>query len=209
MKNIIKQHPVIAILRNVADQDVSDYIKCLYDGGLRAFEISFSHPGAAKQIENARKYLPADALIGAGTILTPEDVRLATESGADFLLSPSANTGVLSLCAREHLKFLPGAFTPTDVSLCIEYGFRTIKLFPAGDLPLSYRKSLSGPFPNTEFVAVGGVTPQNTLNYLRAGYVGVGIGSSLCDQTLFTAKNWPAITVSIQNFLDSLRKEKI
>ncbi len=209
MKNIIRQHPVIAILRNIADRDLTDYIKCLYDGGLRAFEISFSHEGAARQIKAVRKSLPSDALIGAGTILQPEDVQLAREAGADFLLSPSANPKVLSLCAREQLKFLPGAFTPTDVSVCMEYGFQTIKLFPAGNLPLSYRKSLNGPFPNAVFVAVGGVTPQNTIDYIRAGYAGVGIGSSLADQSLFASKDWASITLSIKNFLDSLRKETL
>lgn len=209
MDQIIKQHPVIAILRNIADQDLTDYTKCLYEGGLRAFEISFSHPGADRQIKLLKSSMPSDTLIGAGTILTPADVQLAVSSGADFLLSPSTNTPVLSLCAEKHLKLLPGAFTPTDVSTCLEYGFETIKLFPAGDMPLSYRKSLNGPFPKAAFVAVGGISPQNTISYLKSGYVGVGIGSSLADPLLFTAKNWPAITESIHNFMNSLREENL
>lgn len=208
MKTIIKNHPVIAILRNVPDQDFTDYIRSLYEGGLRAFEISFSHPGAAAQIRKARNVLPSDALIGAGTILAPADVRLAAEAGADFLLSPSVNPQVLSCCQKENLKLLPGALTPTDVSVCLAHGYSTIKLFPAGDLPLSYRKSLNGPFPHADFVAVGGVTPQNAMDYFRAGYLGVGMGSSLVDQTLFASRNWPAISADIKNFLRSLRKEE-
>lgn len=207
METIITKHPVIAILRNVPDQDICNYIESLYEGGLRAFEISFSHPGAARQIQLVKKLLPSDALVGAGTILTPADVRLAEDVEADFLLSPSANQEVLSLCAKENLKLLPGVFTPTDVSLCLAHGFSTLKLFPAGDLPLNYRKSLNGPFPGAKFVAVGGVSPQNAAEYFKAGYIGVGIGSSLIDQTLLAARNWPAITAEIKSFLNILRKE--
>lgn len=209
METILKKNPVIAILRNVPDQDFADYMQSLYDGGLRAFEISFSHPGAAEQIRKARTFLPSDALIGAGTVLTPAEVHLAAEAGADFLLSPSANPEVLSCCAKEKQKLLPGALTPTDVSVCLAHGFSTIKLFPAGDMPLGYRKSLNGPFPHANFVAVGGVTPGNAADYFRAGYIGAGIGSSLVDQTLFASKNWSAITASIKNFLNSLRKENL
>src|SRR5699024_6373784 len=87
------------------------------------------------------------------------------------------------------------------VSRCLSYGYRTLKLFPASDLPLHYIKSLKGPFPQAEFVAVGGISPENTAEYLNAGYGGVGIGSSLTDKTLFARKDWGQITEDIRRYL--------
>ena len=147
-----------------------------------------------------------DTCIGAGTILTRKDAESALQAGADFFLSPSSNPEVLDYCRTNGIPLLPGVFSPTDVSVCLSYGFHTLKLFPAADLPLQYIKSLKGPFPNTEFVAVGGVTPQNTSMYLNSGFVGVGIGSSLVDKTLFREKNWTQITQNIRLFLDSLKE---
>lgn len=202
MHTIIRQNPVMAILRNVTDEDLIPYMQSLYDGGIRAFEISFSNGSAAAQIRYAKEHMPKDALVGAGTVLTVEDAKKAQNAGADFVLSPSATPSVLAYCAENHLPFLPGAFTPSDVAVCLEYGFSTIKLFPADAVPLSYRKSMNGPFPSAEFVAVGGVSPKNTADYLKAGYAGVGIGSSLADPADFAAKNWDGIRDSIRAFMN-------
>ncbi len=209
MKTIIEKYPVTAILRNVPEDVLIDYLESLYQGGLRSFEISFSAPDAPAQLRRAKGAMPKDLLIGAGTILTVEDAKMAQQAGADFMLSPSTNPPVLSYCADQKIRFLPGVFSPTDVSICLEHGFRTLKLFPAGDLPLSYVKSLKGPFPDTEYVAVGGVSPANALSYFKAGYIGAGIGSSLVSPEDFAKRNWKAITASIRTFLDSLKKERI
>lgn len=209
MHNIIKKHPVIAILRSTPQEDLEAYTSALYDGGLRAFEVSFSSETAASQLKWMKEHMAPDTCIGAGTILTRKDAESALQAGADFFLSPSSNPEVLDYCRTNRIPLLPGVFSPTDVSICLSYGFHTLKLFPAADLPLQYIKSLKGPFPNTEFVAVGGVTPQNTSMYLNSGFVGVGIGSSLVDKTLFREKNWTQITQNIRLFLDSLKEENL
>lgn len=209
MKALVKKHPITAILRNVPDDVLMDYVQSLYQGGLRSFEISFSAPNAPAQIKQVKKTMPKDLLIGAGTILTVDDAGRAQEAGADFFLSPSTCPAVLSYCARQELRILPGVFSPTDVSVCLEYGLYTLKLFPASDLPLSYLKSLKGPFPNTEYVAVGGVSPANAAAYLKAGYIGAGIGSSLVSSEAFAQKDWKTITASIHAFLNALRKEQL
>ncbi len=209
MKNLIKKNPVISILRNTPDSDLPNYANSLYEGGLRSFEVSFSAENAVSQLKWMKQNMPEDTIIGAGTILTEKDAALAVEAGADFLLSPSTNLEVLSYCAKNKIPFLPGVNTPTDVSICLQYGFNTLKLFPAGDLPIGYIKSLRGPFPNTEYVAVGGISPQNTPNYLQAGFIGVGIGSSLVNKKLFQEKNWSQITRDIHTFMSTLRKDNL
>lgn len=207
MKQLIKAHPLIAILRDVDDTILPDYGRSLYEGGIRSFEISCSADNALSQIEKFRSYLPADILLGAGTVLTPELAKEAVAAGAQYLLSPSADESVLSYCAQEQIPLLPGIFSPSDVSICLRYGFHTLKLFPAASLPINYIKSLKGPFPDTDYVAVGGISLENADTYLENGFVGVGIGSALVNKKDMEAENWHAISMQIQQYLTSLHPE--
>lgn len=207
MNNIIRKNPVIAILRNIPEKCLIPYMQSIYDGGIHAFEISFSTANADSLISYAKKNMPSDTLIGAGTVLNIKDVEKAQNAGADFMLSPSTNPKVLKYCTDYKIPFLPGAFTPTDVAVCMEHGYHTIKLFPASEAALTYRKALNGPFPLAKFVAVGGVSPQNALEYLKNGYIGVGIGNSLSDPNDFKNKNWDKICSSTKIFIEHLRKE--
>ena len=207
MNNIIKQNPVIAILRNISREDLIPYMQSIYDGGIHAFEISFSTINADSLILYAKKNMPSDTLIGAGTILTIEDAKKAQNAYADFMLSPAADPKVMKYCTDYKIPFLPGAFSPTDVAVCMECGYHTIKLFPANEASPAYRKSLNGPFPMANFVAVGGISPQNALEYLKNGYIGVGIGTSLADPIDFKNKNWAKICSSTKSFIEHLRKE--
>lgn len=209
MKDLVKQFPVIAILRHTPDEDLEDYVNCLYEGGLRSFEVSFNTKNAVSQLKWMKKYMPKDTIVGAGTILTEKNAATAMEADADFILSPSTDEKVLKYCADHKIRFMPGVFSPSDVSVCQNYGYSTLKLFPAGHLPKSYIKSLQGPFPDTEYVAVGGVSPGNAVEYLKEGFVGVGIGSDLIDKQLFKEKNWAQITCNIKYYLESLKERKV
>ena len=141
MKNIIAKYPVVAILRKTPQEDLKAYTSSLYDGGLRCFEVSFSAPDAAEQLAWMKKNMPEDVCLGAGTILNAEQAKQAVEAGATFLLSPSTNEEVLAYCAEHQIPFLPGVFSPTDVSVCVRYGFTMLKLFPASNFRLNLRIS--------------------------------------------------------------------
>lgn len=213
MKDIIDKYPVVAIIRNVSDLDILPYMMSLYNAGLRCFEISISHGNAIEQICKMKQSMPEDTLIGAGTVLDVQAVERVLAAGADFILSPSTNAAVLEYCKKNKVRLLPGVMTPTDVSVCQEYGFSTLKLFPAGELPMDYNKSLKGPFPDTRYVAVGGVTPQNAIEYLNHGYCGVGIGSALVNKKDLKEKNWDKITEEVKQFYltlcGQLKEEKV
>lgn len=209
MEQIILKHKIVAILRKTPQEDLTDYVDSLYAGGLRCFEVSFSAPGAADQLAFVRKHLPADACVGAGTILNTDQAKQAADAGADFQLAPSTNPEVIAWCRSRGIPFMPGVFSPTDVSVALACGCRILKLFPVDSVPVHYAKSMKGPFPEAQFVAVGGVTPKNTADYLKAGYAGVGFGSSLADKTLFAQKNWRQISADISVFLNSLKEENL
>ena len=101
---------------------------------------------------------------------------------------------------------MPGVMTPTDVALCLSYGYDTMKLFPAGDLPMGYIKSLKGPFSGTEYVAVGGVGPANIQQFFDAGFIGVGIGSSLAPKNLVQEGRWDEVTQYVATLVKEIKK---
>lgn len=209
MERIIAKHRVVAILRKTPMEDLAAYTACLYEAGLRCFEVSFSAPGAAEQIAWMKANLPADACVGAGTVLTVAQAMEAEAAGADFQLAPSTNPEVMDYCRSKDIPFMPGVFSPTDISVALAHGCRVLKLFPADSVPMSYCKAMQGPFPDTKYVAVGGVSPKNAAEFLKAGYAGVGFGSSLARKELFEKKDWNQITAEVAAFLNSLKEENL
>ena len=202
MKTIIQNNPVCAILRGVDPSKVLDYAKAVYAGGIRMFEVAMNSEGAADQIDQLRTAFGDTAWVGAGTVTTPERCEAAKASGAQFFLTPSATVSTLEFCREQGIPLLPGIMTPTDVAVCLSYGYTTMKLFPAGDLPMGYIKSLKGPFDGTEYVAVGGVSPANIRQFFDAGFIGVGIGSSLAPKELVKAGQWDQVTDYIINLME-------
>ena len=102
---------------------------------------------------------------------------------------------------------LPGVMTPTDVAVSLQYGFKTMKLFPAGDLPHSYVKDLKGPYDDTNYIAIGGVTPDNIPEFRAAGCLGVGLASSLMPKDKAAARDWDACAEYVHMLLTKAKGE--
>lgn len=206
MRQIIRDNPVLAIMRNVPTDKAVDYAQAIVNGGIKFFEVALNSKDALAQITLLRKHFGDAALIGAGTAVTPDLAKAAVDAGAMYLLAPSAPVGVLQWCAKNSVAFLPGVLTPTEVTLCVNHGFDTLKLFPAGDMPMSYVKSLRGPLDNTEYMAIGGVRPDNISDFLKAGYIGVGLGSNLMPAECAKAAQWDKAADFIRSMLAGIHK---
>ena len=161
MYKIVKQNPLLAILRNIPLEMTLDYTDAIVAGGVRFFEVALNSPHALEQISLMRKKYGESCLVGAGTAITVARARDALAAGAQFLLTPGTPLDVLEYCAGNDVLLLPGVLTPCDVATCLEFGFKTMKLFPAGAMPRSYVRDLQGPFDGTHYMAIGGVTPDN------------------------------------------------
>lgn len=175
MREVFAERPVLAIMRNVALEDTLDYAGAVVAGGVKIFEVALNSVHGYEQIAMLRKEFGEDVMIGAGTAITPERAEKALGAGAGFLLTPSTQAEMLEWCREQKVPFLPGALTPSDVAMCVNHGYHTMKLFPAGDMPMSYIKSLKGPFDDTEYVAIGGVSADNIEEFFR-GLSGRGPG---------------------------------
>ena len=203
---LIHQYKVIAILRNLPLEKTLRYVGALYEGGIRLIEVALNSPKGFEQIALIREHMDGKLHVGAGTAVTAQLARRAIEAGASFLLTPSASREVLEFCAAHKVALLPGVMTPTDVETCLRYGFRTQKLFPASDLPANYIRSLKGPFQDTEYVAVGGVTAANAVEFLRRGFIGVGIGNGLMPSGSLQNDRWDDAQEKVRELMNNIQQ---
>lgn len=203
MEEMLKRNRICAILRNVPPASVEDYVHAVYEGGIRLFEVAMNSPYAGNQIRLIRKMMEGKpAYVGAGTVVTDEACRIAADSGAQFFLTPSVSIGTLEYCRKNEMPLLPGVMTPTDVAVCLQYGYHILKLFPADAMPLDYIDSLKGPFQNTEYIAVGGVSRKNIVSCFKKGFMGVGIGSSLIPSELLADGDWKKASIAVRELVD-------
>ena len=202
MYDIITQNPLLGILRNVPLEKTVDYVEAASAGGCSFFEVALNSPDALKQISLLRHYFGDRCLVGGGTSVTVELCKGALDAGAQFLLTPGTPLDVFAYCAENGVKLLPGVLTPFDVATSLEFGYRTMKLFPAGNMPLSYVKDLKGPFDGTNYVAIGGVSPGNIHQFLEAGCLGVGLASSLMPKEAVAAGDWDACATYVRSLVE-------
>lgn len=208
MYETIKRNPLLAIMRNIPLEKTIDYAQAVVDGGISFFEVALNSPEACKQIRMLRDYFGDKCLIGAGTAITVERVKAADAAGAQFYLTPGTPPDVLAYCASRGYDLLPGVLTPCDVALCLEYGYRTMKLFPAGSMPENYVKDLKGPFDETNYVAIGGVKPENIRSFFQAGYIGAGLAGSLMPRVAVQNSDWEAGASYVRKLVNHAFKEE-
>ena len=202
----LRQAPLLAILRNVPTEIAADYAGAAVRGGVRFLEVALNSADALGQIRLLRDTCGEAAHIGAGTAITVELAAAAVDAGAEFLLAPSTDADVLAWAQKKGVPMLPGVMTPSDVSVCLRYGFDVLKLFPAGDLPATYVKSLKGPFDGTDYVAIGGVNRETMCEFLRRGCIAVGMGGNLMPKALVAARDWQGCADYVAETIKELRE---
>lgn len=204
MYEIVAKHPLLAILRNIPLEKTLDYAGAAVQGGAAFFEVALNSPHALEQITLLRKHFGDRCLVGAGTAITVEKCKAALDAGAQFLLTPGTPVDVFEYCASNDVALLPGVLTPTDVAVSLEFGYKTMKLFPAGSMPPQYIKDLKGPFSGTHYMAIGGVSPSNIRQFFEAGYLSVGLASSLMPKEAVAAGDWDACAAYVKNLVDQI-----
>lgn len=175
---ILMSYRLIAILRDIEPEESLEIVKTLLENGIDELEISLSNKrigySTLKKVVNNFK---GKAKIGVGTVTTVQQAIEATKIGAEFIITPAYDEKIVAYCVENNINIIPGVFSPADVMNALNYGVNLMKLFPANAMPLNYISSLKGPFPEADFLAVGGVKLQTLKDYLDAGFVGVAPGS--------------------------------
>ncbi|KXG84577.1 2-dehydro-3-deoxy-6-phosphogalactonate aldolase [Agrobacterium bohemicum] len=173
-------YPLVAILRGIRPEETEGVVTALLESGLRAIEIPLNSPDAFRSIEIAAKLAPADALIGAGTVLTVDDVAKLDAAGGKLMVSPNVDVEVITAAREKGMVTMPGVLTPTEALLALKAGATGLKFFPASVLGPSGINAIRAILPKDTLVAaVGGVSDKNFGDYTSIGMTAFGLGTSL------------------------------
>jgi len=174
--------------------DAKPLAKALCDGGLPLAEVTFRTEAAEESIRIMKTEFP-HMLVGAGTVLTSEQVDRAALAGADFMVSPGFNPKVVKHCVDKGIPIVPGCSTPSDVERAIEFGLDTVKFFPAEAAGgLNMIKSMAAPYVNMKFMPTGGINAQNITTYLDYNKIIACGGSWMVNKALISAGKFDEIT---------------
>ena len=171
-----------------------DLAVALQAGGVEVLEVTLRTDRALDALAAIRQACP-ELLVGAGTLIHTEQFSEARDAGAQFAVSPGLTERLAAAAVGAGLPYLPGVMTPSEVLLALEYGYRSLKLFPAnGNASIKLLKTLKGPFTGIRFCPTGGVTADNLLNFLRLPNVTCVGGTWIAPANLIRARAWDQIT---------------
>lgn len=175
----IQDSGMVAVVRGETADKARSIVESCIEGGIKAIELTFTVPFAHRVIEELAMQYSDRILLGAGTVLDPETARIAILSGAQFVVAPHFNPGTTRLCNRYRIANMAGILTVREAVEAMEAGVDVLKLFPGDLFGPAFIKDIRGPLPYAKIMPTGGVDVSNAGDWIRAGAVAVGAGSSL------------------------------
>lgn len=185
----IKENGVVAVIRGGKPESILSIAEALSNGGVKTLEITVETPRALKIIEQISSRFGNEVIVGAGTVLDAETARAAILAGAQFIFSPTVDVETIRLTKRYGIISIPGALTPTEILKGYESGGDIIKVFPASAFGPQYIKDIHGPLPHIPLMPTGGMNINNVGEYIKAGAVAAGVGSTLVDANMEITKD--------------------
>ena len=185
--DLVLETKVVAIVRGL-DSGYEGLAQALYDGGIRAVEVTFNQKDPAlwskttDAIRQIKALMGEKMAVGAGTVTSVELAELAYEAGAQFIVSPDTDPDVIRRTKELGMVSMPGALTPSEIKQAYKAGADFVKVFPVGNLGSGYIKAVRGPLNHIRLLAVGGVSEKNVAEFIKAGCVGVGVGGNLVNK---------------------------
>ena len=184
--------PVIKL--NNPDRDAVPLAKALIDGGVPVAEVTFRAAGAAKAIKAMHDAYP-EMLVGAGTVLTTDQVDEAMAAGAQFIVTPGMDPEIVAYCKKVGVQIFPGCTTPTDYHTAYKFGLEVLKFFPAEQSGgIAKIKAMSAPFPMFKVMPTGGISLKNLADYAKNHVIAACGGSYMVTADLIEGGKWDEIT---------------
>lgn len=191
---------IIAIVRGLKPEYMLKLAEALYAGGIDLMEVTFNQKDpttwkdTAAAIKAIGEHMEGKMLAGAGTVLTMEQLQMAYDAGAKYIITPNINPELIKKTKELGMCCFPGALTPTEMVVAFNAGADAVKIFPAGNLGPSYIKAVKAPLAHIPVMAVGGVNEKNAADFLAAGCCGLGIGGNLVNKSWIENGEWEKIT---------------
>ncbi len=175
-------------------EDAIPTANAMMAGGIDVMEITFRTAAAPEAIKAVAENCP-DMLVGAGTVLSLEQCKLAVEMGAKFIVAPGFDPEIVDWCIENGVAVTPGCVTPTEITMAIKRGLKVLKFFPANVYGgLNAMKNLAGPFVGIKFMPTGGINTANIKEYVDAPFIHAVGGSWVCPKADIAAGNFEKIT---------------
>lgn len=203
----VEQRKIVAIVRGLEPDYLLRLGHALEEGGIGLMEVTYdqrapeSWAATAKAIQAVEEEFGERLLVGAGTVITPEQVRLTYEAGGHYLVTPTTQPEIIRMGKDLGLGLFPGAFSATEILSAYEAGADAVKVFPASCVGPGYIKAIRGPLSHIPLMAVGGINEKNAADYLKAGCVGLGVGGNLVNKEWIRNGEWEKITALARAFM--------
>jgi 2-dehydro-3-deoxyphosphogluconate aldolase / (4S)-4-hydroxy-2-oxoglutarate aldolase len=197
--------PILGILRGVSAERIAPLVDAVTSAGLRAIEITMNTAGAPGLIREMVRRAGGRLMVGAGTVLSREDLLQALDAGATFAVSPTLVPAVVEYCVDHSIPVFPGALTPQEIHNAWSAGATMVKVFPAGFFGPNYLREIKGPFHDVELMAVGGVSADNLQAFLLAGASAVAFGGSVFRADWLARGEFGLIEAAVRRFVDAYR----
>jgi len=198
----IEDSGVVAVLRGVGEDDIVPVARAVQEAGVQALEVTADATRCSEMIAAIDRELDGtDAVIGAGTVLDAAAARNAIEAGAEFVLAPNLNEGVIEVCNRAGVVSAPGVMTPTEADRAMAAGADALKMFPASTVGAGHIGALQGPLGEVPIMPTGGIDTGNVAGYFEAGAFAVGAGSALVDYEAIEREDWDGVRESAAEFV--------
>ena len=196
---------IVAVIRIKDPSRLRAVVDAIAEGGIRALEITMTVPGAVGLIRDLAPTLPGGFILGAGTVLDADTVAQVADAGARYVVSPVFRRTVVEACHSRGLAAMPGCFTPTEILDAWDAGADIVKVFPATTLGPSYLKDVRAPLPQVKLMPTGGVTVENAGDWIRAGAVAVGVGTSLLDAKAIADGQFGVLRTNAERMIANVR----
>ena len=206
----IEREKLIVIVRGIEKEKLLGLAEALYEGGIRLMEVTYKSDGSeneltAECIKMLSEHFEGRMYIGAGTVLTKEQVELTKAAGGKFIISPDAYSEVIKRTVELEMVSMPGVMTPTEIRMAQRCGADFVKLFPAVNMGPEYIKAVKAPLSDVKYLAVGGVDLDNMKEYLDAGVSGFGIGSSIIKKKMIAENDFEGITRLAKSYVERVK----
>ncbi|MGC9970793.1 MAG: bifunctional 4-hydroxy-2-oxoglutarate aldolase/2-dehydro-3-deoxy-phosphogluconate aldolase [Bryobacteraceae bacterium] len=200
---------IVPVIRAASAESALKAVEAIYNGGIRAAEITMTVPGAIRALEKAADAFGDKLVLGAGTVLDPETARACMLAGAEFFVSPNLKLATIEMVKRYSKVVIPGALTPTEVLTAWEAGADIVKVFPCGNVGgAKYIKALKAPYPHIELIPTGGVNLETAGDFLKAGACAVAVGAELVDARSIQEGRLEVIEERARQYLAAIAKAR-
>jgi len=208
----VKERKIVAIVRGLKPEYIVRLGHAFEEGGIGLMEVTYNQKApetwkdTAAAIEAMEKEFGDRVLVGAGTVITPEQVRMTYNAGGHYLVTPTTQPEIIRMGKALGLGLYPGAFSPSEILEAFNAGADAVKVFPAGSLGPGYIKAVRAPLSHVPLMAVGGVNEKNAADYMKAGCVGLGVGGNLVNKEWIENGEWAKVTALAKEFMKAVNE---